>query len=68
MAVELNTPIVPVYIQGLNQVLPKNHVKPRRGRVELYFGTPLRFSPKTSYTEATMTLEKAIWDLADSKA
>ena len=60
MAIELGMPVVPVHIRGTYEVLPKNQVVPRRGRVEVCFGKALWFPSKTKYTEATRTLEETV--------
>ncbi len=60
MAVELGVPVVPIHIRGTHEVLPKNQALPRRGLVEVHVGRALRFPLKTSYIEATKTLEEAI--------
>jgi long-chain acyl-CoA synthetase len=47
MAQELAVPLVPVHISGMEQVLPRGAARPRRGRVEVRFGSPLRFGNET---------------------
>jgi long-chain acyl-CoA synthetase len=44
MARELGLPVVPVHISGLQYVLPAGAPWPRRGRVTVTFGEPLRFT------------------------
>jgi long-chain acyl-CoA synthetase len=43
MVRELGVPVVPVKIAGLEKVLPRDARWPRRGRVTVTFGRPLRF-------------------------
>jgi long-chain acyl-CoA synthetase len=43
MVQELGIPVVPVHVAGLEQVLPRGARWPRRGRVTVTFGAPLRF-------------------------
>ncbi len=44
MAKELGLPVVPVHISGLEYVFPPGAPWPRRGRVTVTFGEPLRFT------------------------
>lgn len=44
LAVELDYPIVPVWIQGAFDTLPKGRVIPRPGRIEVRIGPPVDFS------------------------
>ena len=44
MARELGLPVVPVHISGLQYVFPAGASCPRRGRVTVTFGEPLRFT------------------------
>ncbi len=60
MAVELGVPVVPMHIWGTYEVLPKNQIVPRRRRVRVRVGKPLKFQLNTPYTEATSTLEEAV--------
>jgi len=43
MAAELEVPLVPLRIKGLDQVLPRGASRPRRGSVTIVIGRPLRF-------------------------
>jgi long-chain acyl-CoA synthetase len=43
MVKELGIPVVPIKISGTDQVLPHGARFPKRGRVTVTFGTPLRF-------------------------
>lgn len=64
LAVEMQTPIVPMSIAGTEQILPPDLLMPRRrGRVDIRFGQPLVFTPSDSYGEATQTIERAIGEL-----
>jgi long-chain acyl-CoA synthetase len=44
MARELGLPVVPVHISGLEYVFPRGAHWPRRGRVTVTFGDPIRFT------------------------
>lgn len=37
-------PVVPVYIQGTGRVLPRGASRPRRARISVWYGPPLRFA------------------------
>jgi len=43
MVKELGIPVVPINISGTAQVLPPGASFPKKGRVTVTFGTPLRF-------------------------
>lgn len=47
MVQELAIPVIPVRIDGLGLVLPRGAKWPRRGRVVVTFGEPLRFAGQT---------------------
>ncbi|HUO17165.1 MAG TPA: lysophospholipid acyltransferase family protein [Verrucomicrobiae bacterium] len=42
-AIELDMPIVPAYIEGTCQILPKGRYMPRTGPVTVRFGEPIKF-------------------------
>jgi long-chain acyl-CoA synthetase len=65
LAVETGVPVVPMYLRGVHAILPKGAGVPRRGRVEVIVGAPLRFSPGMSHTQATRQLEHEIRRLAN---
>ena len=60
IAVELRVPVIPVYVEGSDQVLPKGRLLPTPGRVTVHIGKPLAFTPETSYLKATRTIEEAV--------
>ena len=55
MVKELGIPVVPIKIIGTEQVLPHEVSFPKRGRVTVTFGEPLRFR----YEEPAEIVEKA---------
>jgi 1-acyl-sn-glycerol-3-phosphate acyltransferase len=70
-------PVVPVYVQGTGQVWPRGANRPRRGRVTVRYGPPLRFQRgrgKNRYQEicdeimAAIGRLKAEADLASTPA
>lgn len=58
LALRLNMPILPVYIQGAHQALPKGKWFPRRHPIRVFVGTPL-YPLTYQDKQATMT-ERAI--------
>ena len=55
MVKELGMPVVPIKISGTDQVLPHDARYPKRGKVTVTFGEPLRFR----YEEPAEIVEKA---------
>lgn len=47
IAKELQVPIVPVKIKGMEKVFPRGIAVPKRGKVEVIFGKPLIFTEET---------------------
>jgi long-chain acyl-CoA synthetase len=66
VAVQTGVPVVPVYIGGLFDVLPKGRALPRRGTATVTFGEPLRFEEGTRPAEATAMMEAVVRALACS--
>ncbi|MBS3762847.1 MAG: 1-acyl-sn-glycerol-3-phosphate acyltransferase [Planctomycetes bacterium] len=48
LAIRTNAPVIPVTVDGAYDVWPLHRLLPRAGRVQLYFGEPLRFGGDTS--------------------
>jgi len=51
LAVKGNVPVIPVYIDGSDKVLPPGAKFPKRNHITILFGKPLTFSKKQSYPE-----------------
>ncbi|MFQ5878854.1 MAG: 1-acyl-sn-glycerol-3-phosphate acyltransferase, partial [Dehalococcoidia bacterium] len=60
VAVECNTPVVPVHLTYVKRGLSWLAVPLRREVVDIKFGQPLTFSPQTSYFEVTAAIEEAV--------
>lgn len=61
MVTELDIPVVPVKIRGLERVYPRGALWPRRGRVTVTFGEPLRFgleSPEAIVTRSRKAIDE----------
>jgi long-chain acyl-CoA synthetase len=63
MVKELGLAVVPVHISGLEYVLPRGAGWPRRGRVRVAFGEPLRFGQEAPQ-EIVARAEEAVQGLA----
>ena len=64
LARELGLPVVPIYLDGLFQVLPKGQNLPHPGQVRVIIGAPLRVDPGLGNAEAAAQLEAALRALA----
>lgn len=64
IAIEMERPIIPVKIEGTQQVVPPGtHRIVRRGTVTVTFGEPVRFRHSDSYIEATQRLQSLLRSL-----
>ncbi len=64
MATQMNVPIVPIRIRGMQKIFPYCVMFPRGiGTVTLSIGKPMKFSRRDSYKEVTHKIHKAIADL-----
>ncbi len=60
-AVEMDSEIVPVKIEGTREIAPYGKLLPRRrGTVKVIFGKPLKFKRSDSYEEAKNQIENAM--------
>ncbi|MDU0459439.1 MAG: AMP-binding protein [Geobacteraceae bacterium] len=62
MAAELEVPLVPLRIKGLDQVLPRGASWPKRGRVTIVIGSPLMFKGERP-DDIVRTMRQAIGEL-----
>ena len=60
VAVEGRLPVVPMKLQIKRFGSPAKYPILRRGSVEVHFGEPLVFPPRTAYQEATNAIEEAV--------
>lgn len=57
VAVEMGVPVVPVFIQGANDIFPYGVLKPRKyGTIMITFGKPIKVSKAMNYDEATVLI------------
>lgn len=57
LAIELDFPLIPVYLRGTYAALPKGRIIPRSGRIEVRFGKPIDFSDLKAKIGKTPTIE-----------
>jgi len=63
LAARSEAPVVPVYVEGTGRVLPRGASRPRRGRITVRYGAPLRFERghgKNRYQEISDQIMAAI--------
>jgi 1-acyl-sn-glycerol-3-phosphate acyltransferase len=64
MAMQAKVPVIPVYIEGLRNVMPKGQREPRPAAVNARIGAPVSLADAASVPEATTLLENAMRALA----
>ena len=67
LAIDAAAPIVPAYIDGMYEVLPRFRRTPKAGRVTVEFGEPLHPVPGEDYDALTARVEAAVRELAGDK-
>jgi 1-acyl-sn-glycerol-3-phosphate acyltransferase len=63
LAARSEVPVVPVYVEGTGRVLPRGASRPKRGRITVRYGAPLRFergAGKNRYQEISDQIMAAI--------
>jgi 1-acyl-sn-glycerol-3-phosphate acyltransferase len=63
LALQANVPVVPVYIEGLRNVMPKGERVPRPAAVHVRIGAPVWLDDTTSVPQATERLQHALLSL-----
>ena len=64
MAMQCKVPVIPIYIEGLRDVMPKGQREPRPASVRRPRGKPVWLTDATSVPEGTTLLENAMRELA----
>jgi 1-acyl-sn-glycerol-3-phosphate acyltransferase len=64
MAMQGHVPVIPIYIEGLREVMPKGQREPRPGPVFARIGAPISLEGVASIGDATALLENAMRELA----
>jgi len=67
LAVDARAPIVPAYVEGMYEVLPRFRRRPRRGDVTVTFGEPLWPAEGEDYDALTARAEGAVRLLAGDR-
>lgn len=67
LAMDTGVPIVPAYVDGMYEVMPRFRRVPRPGRVSVTFGAPLRAEPNEDYDTFIARVEAAVRTLAGAK-
>ena len=65
LAHRCDVPVVPVYLAGTREVLPKGRIMPKRGRTLVVFGDPVRPDPSQRIRTLGARIEQAVAALAD---
>src|SRR5437868_9236773 len=63
-AMQAKVPVIPIYIEGLRNVMPKGQREPRPAAVSARIGKPISLAGITSIGDATLLLENAMLELA----
>jgi 1-acyl-sn-glycerol-3-phosphate acyltransferase len=64
MAMQAGVPVIPIYMEGLSEIMPKGQRVPRPGPAKARIGPPVSVAGATSPSEATQLLEDAMRALA----
>ena len=63
MAMQAGVPVIPIYIQGLRDVMPKGSREPRPAPVHVRIGKPVSLAAAASVSEGTTIIENALREL-----
>jgi 1-acyl-sn-glycerol-3-phosphate acyltransferase len=64
MAMQTNVPVIPIYSEGLRDIMPKGQRSPRPAAVRVRIGAPVWLDNAASIPDATAQLEAAMRSLA----
>jgi 1-acyl-sn-glycerol-3-phosphate acyltransferase len=64
LAIDAGVPIVPAYVDGMYQILPRFHRVPRPGRVTVTFGSPVHATSDDDYESYIGRVEARVRHLA----
>jgi 1-acyl-sn-glycerol-3-phosphate acyltransferase len=64
MAMQAGVPVIPIFIQGLRDVMPKGSREPRPAPVHVRIGKPVSLASAASVSEGTALIENALRELA----
>ena len=63
MAMEAKVPVIPVYLEGLDKLMPRGQRTPTPGPASVRFGEPVSLAGVGSIPEGTSLLERAVREL-----
>lgn len=63
LAVKSSAPVLPVYLSGTDQLLPKGRIFPKRCSITIIFGKPFTVASDMPYEQAAEMIMKEILDL-----
>lgn len=66
LAAKINAPVIPVFIKGTEEALPKGAKCIRRGKLSVYFGRQISVERRTSYQEIAQQIMNNIIELSHS--
>jgi long-chain acyl-CoA synthetase len=67
LAMDAGVPVVPAYMDGMFEVMPRFRRVPRPGQVSVTFGAPAHATPKDDYDSFTARIESTVRRLAGPK-
>jgi len=65
MAMKTNVPVIPIYSEGLRDMMPPGQRSPRPAAVHVRIGAPVRLDGAASIADGTARLERAMRALAE---
>lgn len=67
LAIDCGVPVVPSYIDGMYEIMPRSRRVPRPGRVTVTFGTPVAAGRDEDYDSLIARVEASVRSLAGAK-
>jgi 1-acyl-sn-glycerol-3-phosphate acyltransferase len=67
LAMDAGVPIVPAFVDGMYEVMPRFRRVPRPGHVTVTFGAPMQAQPDEDYDDFIGRVEAAVRKLAGPK-
>ena len=67
MSLRLEVPVVPVYLEGMFEVMSRHDSWPRAGSVRVEFGSPIDFAEGEDYTQRSERIEASVRRMAASR-
>ena len=64
MAMQAKVPVIPVFLEGLEAIMPRGSTRPKPGPVNVHMGAPISLEGIESVPEGTAKLERAMRELA----